>query len=62
MNVLDNKASDAQRNVVVINSAFAIQTRCPEKSLEECKAEAIESLVGGKAKEAFVKFEEIYHL
>jgi anthranilate phosphoribosyltransferase len=62
MNVLDNKASDAQRNVVVINSAFAIQTRCPEKSLEECKAEAISSLACGKAKKAFVKFEEIYHL
>ena len=60
LNVLDNKSTAAQRNAVVINSAIAIQTRCPEKSLEVCKAEALESLESGRAKSAFVKFEEIY--
>ena len=60
MNVLDNKATEAQRNAVVINSAFAIQTRCPQKPLEQCKAEASESLESGQAKKVFVKFEEIY--
>jgi len=45
---------------VVINSAFTIQTRCPQKPLEQCKAEALESLQSGQAKKVFVKFEEIY--
>jgi anthranilate phosphoribosyltransferase len=60
LNVLDNKSTAAQRNAVVINAAIAIQTRCPEKTLEVCKAEALESLESGRAKAAFVKFEEIY--
>jgi anthranilate phosphoribosyltransferase len=60
MNVLDNKATDAQRDAVIINSAFAIQTRSSYKPLEQCKAEAAESLAGGYAKKAFVKFVEIY--
>jgi len=60
MNVLENKATDAQRDAVVINSAFAIQTRCPQKPLEQCKAEARESLESGQAKKSFIKFEEIY--
>jgi anthranilate phosphoribosyltransferase len=61
MNVLDNKATIAQRNAVVINSAFAIQTRSSYKPLEQCKAEAAESLESGSAKKAFEKFVEIYH-
>jgi len=60
MNVLENKATEAQRNAVIINSAFTIQTRCPQKPLEQCKAEASESLESGQAKKVFVKFEEIY--
>lgn len=59
MNVLENKATEAQRNAVVINTAFAIQTRCPQKPLEQCKAEALESLQSGHAKKAFAKFVEI---
>ena len=61
MNVLENKATNAQRDAVIINTAFAIQTRCPQKPLEQCKAEAIDSLISGRAKKAFVKFLEIYH-
>lgn len=60
MNVLENKATAAQRDAVIINSAFAIQTRSPYKPLEQCKAETIDSLLGGHAKQAFVKFVEIY--
>lgn len=60
MNVLENKSTEAQRNAVIINTAFAIQTRCPHKPLEQCKAEATESLTSGSAKHAFVKFVEIY--
>ena len=60
MNVLDNKATKAQRDAVVINSAFAILTRTPYKPLEQCIAEATESLTGGYAKMSFEKFIEIY--
>lgn len=60
INVLDNKGTEAQRNVVVVNAAFAIQTRCPMKTLEQCKAEAADALVNGSAKRAFEKFIEIY--
>lgn len=60
MNVLDNKATEAQKNAVIINSAFAIQTRSLYKPLEQCKAEATEAIESGKAKEAFKKFVEIY--
>jgi len=61
MNVLENKATEAQKNAVIINSAFAIQTRSSYKPLEQCKAEATESLESGHAKKAFEKFVEIYH-
>lgn len=60
LNVLENRATDAQRNAVVINSAFTIQTLCPEKTIDECKAEAFQSLESRKAKKAFEKFIEIY--
>lgn len=60
MNVLDNKATEAQRNAVIINSALAIQTRSSHKPLEQCIAEATESLESGSAKRAFEKFLEIY--
>jgi anthranilate phosphoribosyltransferase len=60
MNVLENKATEAQKNAVIINSAFAIQTRSSYKPLEQCKAEAAESLESGHAKKAFEKFVEIY--
>lgn len=59
-NVLANTASDAQQAVVVANSAFAIQTLCPDYSYEECKAIALESIVSGNAKGAFEKFLEVY--
>lgn len=59
-NVLENKATDAQRDAVVINAAFAIQTRCPLKSIEECKAEAIESLLSGAAQKSLLNFLSVY--
>ena len=60
INVLDNKGTEAQRNVVVVNAAFAMQTRCRMKTQEQCKAEAADALVNGSAKRAFEKFIEIY--
>lgn len=54
--VLENRATEAQRNCVVINSAFAIQVICPEKSIETCIAEAKESLDSGLALATFKKY------
>lgn len=60
MNVLESQSLESQRDVVIVNAAFAIKTRCPEKSIEQCIAEAKESLESGKAKKSFLKFEEIF--
>ena len=59
MSVLDNNSTEAQRNAVIINAAFAIQTLCPEKTIADCISEAETSLRSGKAKKAFEKFIEI---
>jgi anthranilate phosphoribosyltransferase len=58
-NVLANKATDAQRDCVIANSAFAIQVICPGKSIGDCLAEARESLESGKAGKKFNKFVEV---
>ena len=58
-NVMNNTSTDAQRDVVVANSAFAIQVICPEKPIEECIALARESLESGKALATLKKFIEI---
>lgn len=58
-NVLNNQASDAQRNCVIANSAFAIQVMEPDKKIDECIAIATESLDSGRARQAFEKFIEI---
>ncbi len=55
-NIMKNRATEAQTNAVVVNAAFAIQIRCPEKSIEECIAMARESLASGRADEALRKF------
>ncbi len=60
LNVLQNIASQAQKDVVIINSAFAIQTVSPQKSLEECKEIVSESLLSGSAMKAFNNFLKIY--
>jgi anthranilate phosphoribosyltransferase len=57
--VLHNTATDAQRNCVVANAAFAIQVICPEKKIETCIAEAAESLASGQARTTFKKFLEV---
>ncbi|MDH6535269.1 anthranilate phosphoribosyltransferase [Parabacteroides sp. 52] len=54
--VLNNTASEAQKNCVIVNSAFAIQVICPEKKIETCITEARESLESGKALDTFKRF------
>lgn len=58
-NVLNNRATEAQKNCVVVNSAFAIQVICPEKSIEECISIAKDSLESGKALAKFKQFVEL---
>ena len=57
-NILENRATAPQTNAVVINAAYAIQTFNPEKSIQDCIAEARQSIESGNAKAAFKKFIE----
>ena len=56
--VLENRSTIFQKNAVIANSAFAIQT-INGKSIDECLGMAKESLESGKALDAFKKFVEI---
>lgn len=49
MNILNNKGSKAQNQVVLANAASAIQCFDAEKSISDCVAEAQESLQSGRA-------------
>lgn len=49
LDVLGNKATAAQMNVVLANSAMGIQCMEPKLSFEDCVAKADESLRSGKA-------------
>jgi anthranilate phosphoribosyltransferase len=48
MNVLNNSSTEAQKNAVIINSAFAIQL-IDQKNIEDCICEAIEAIESNKA-------------
>ncbi len=50
--ILSGKGTDAQYAVVEANSALAIQCYEPSRSIEDCVAEAHESIVSGKAHDA----------
>ena len=56
---MNNTVTEAQKNVVVINAAFAIQVVRPEKTIEECIALAKESLESGRALATLKKFIEL---
>lgn len=56
MQILNNTASKFQRDVVVVNAAFAIHTRFPQKTIQHCIAEATESLYSGNALKSFKAF------
>lgn len=57
-NVLANTATEAQKNAVVINAAFAISTIVPQMTITEAVARARESLESGKARNVFKIFVE----
>ncbi len=53
LNVLQNKGTDVQNNVVIANSQLALMCYYPGKSRDECRNMAEESLKSGKALAAF---------
>lgn len=55
-NVLCGTSTEAQTDAVVANSAYAIATLNPEISIADAIAAARESIVSGRAKEAFLQF------
>lgn len=55
-NVLQNKALEGQKHVVLANAAFAIKVIEQDKPLEECLAIARESLESGRALSVFNRF------
>ncbi len=59
LNVLENKATEAQTECVIANAGFAIRVICPEKSIDECLDEARESLKSGRALSIFKRFVEL---
>ena len=57
--VINNKATEAQKNAVIANSAIAIQTIEPSLTITECIAQARESIDSGRVKETFKRFLEL---
>ena len=57
--VLSNRASDAKKNCVIANAAFAIHTLEPQLSILDAVREAKESLESGAALDSFRKFVEV---
>lgn len=55
-NILNQRATAAQTQCVIVNAAFAIQVMEPQKSIEECIAIAHHSLKSGQALETLKKF------
>ncbi|GAB6011990.1 anthranilate phosphoribosyltransferase [Viscerimonas tarda] len=57
--VVNNVATKAQKDVVIINSAVAIRTIDPSKSMAEAIAEATEVIESGRLKKTFLQFLEL---
>jgi anthranilate phosphoribosyltransferase len=51
--VLENKASQNQKNVVLCNAAMAIKTMNPDLSFADCFYQAEKSLIDGLALKSF---------
>lgn len=57
--VLENRSTESRKNVVLVNSAFAIKVIERDKDMEECLAIARESLESGKALATLKKYVEL---
>lgn len=55
-NVINNTATQTQKNAVIANAATAIQTINSDMSFEDCIAQARESIDSGRTKETFKRF------
>lgn len=55
VNILDNKGTNAQNDVVIANAALAIQCFDQSKDIQECVSEARIALKSGNAKNIFSK-------
>ena len=53
MAVLQNKATDAQRDVVIANAGLGLQACFPERSMDDCLGMARESIESGSALKVF---------
>lgn len=58
-NVINNTATEAQKNAVIANAATAIQIINSNLSFEDAIAEARESINSGRVKETFTRFLEL---
>ncbi|HPT22901.1 MAG TPA: anthranilate phosphoribosyltransferase, partial [Bacteroidales bacterium] len=56
LNVLKGKGTPAQHSVVIANSAAALNVLYPQKDLKQCVSIANETIISGKAEDAFKKF------
>lgn len=56
VNIMANKANSAQKNIALLNAAFAIQASGKVEKLEEAKKMAEEALESGKARKLFNDF------
>jgi anthranilate phosphoribosyltransferase len=54
--IMENKGTEAQHNIALLNAAFAIQASGKVKSLKEAKEMAEDSLKSGKANKLFKRF------
>ena len=59
--ILENRSTEAQKNVVLANAAFAITVVDKKKSLADALQTARESLESGRALNALRRFVEIYN-
>ena len=57
-NILDDKATKAQKDIIVLNATFAIHASGKVDSLLEAKESAVESIESGKARKVFNHFME----
>ena len=56
--IFEDKATEAQRDIVLLNASFAIQASGKVSELKEAKNMAVDSIKSGKAKKLFSKFIE----
>jgi anthranilate phosphoribosyltransferase len=55
-NILENRSTDAQRDIVLLNAIFAIHVSGKAETLQEARKMAEESLFSGKALDALNRF------